>query len=216
MQTMAFAGCVTEDLLIDLLAGESTGDMRDAIDNHLDQCADCRQLVAAMFRSATSSGELAFAAMLPVELQAGQIVERFVSWHNGYDIELGRDVRVLALDEPSQEAAFAEEIAQAARIEHSGIAVMLRSGRLRDGRAAALFSFGPGGPLHGATARADQPTAANQLQLLDLHIQVSDALAYAHSQTSFHGSLGADLDVQIQQLQLIGGRRLIGARGCTM
>ncbi|MBP9084507.1 MAG: zf-HC2 domain-containing protein [Kofleriaceae bacterium] len=189
---MTFAGCVTEDLLIDLLAGEITGNLRDAIDSHLDHCAECRQLVAAMFRSTTSTSEPAFAVTLPVELQPGQTVERFVSWHCGYDVELGRDVRILALDDPTQEAAFAVELAQAARIEHSGIAVMLRSGRLRDGRAAALFSFAPGGKLHDATGHGDEPAAAVQLQLLDLHIQVSNALAYAHSQASFHGSLGTD------------------------
>ncbi len=102
MQAMTFAGCVTEDLLIDLLAGEITGNLRDAIDSHLDHCAECRQLVAAMFRSTTSTSEPAFAVTLPVELQPGQTVERFVSWHCGYDVELGRDVRILALDDPTR------------------------------------------------------------------------------------------------------------------
>jgi hypothetical protein len=181
--------CLSEDQVLAILAGESDELAAGQWDEHLDQCADCRQMLAALAVPAAGGTPAAFERQLTIELGVQVARDHLVSWYEGYDLDLGRHVLVVALDDETRVADFAEELRVSANLDHASIAIMLHCGRLSDGRTAAVYATQPNDTM---TRTAGSLVIAEQLQRLDLIAQLVDGLAFAHAKAIVHGSVGWD------------------------
>src|SRR6188508_3849725 len=78
------AGCLDENVILDLVQGALAGRAAEAVGVHVDGCAQCRDLVAAMFRDAAQSETVLAVGSDPhrgaaggAALEAGAVMGRY-------------------------------------------------------------------------------------------------------------------------------------------
>ena len=78
------AGCLDENVILDLVQGALAGGAAEAVGVHVDGCAQCRDLVAAMFRDAAQSDTVLAVGSDPhrgaaggAALEAGAVIGRY-------------------------------------------------------------------------------------------------------------------------------------------
>ncbi|MEZ4369234.1 MAG: serine/threonine-protein kinase [Polyangiaceae bacterium] len=180
------SACLEEELALDLMSGRLDGAALAAVDEHLDDCALCRELVLTLARldtrtTAHAAGEELGRYRLLEELGRGAFG---VVWR-AHDLRLDRDVALKLLRGSNVLPEHLEEEARAmARLAHPHVATVFDVGRLDSGEAFLAMELLEGDTLRQWLAKA--PPATEVLARLS---EVARGLEAAHRAGLVHRDL---------------------------
>ncbi|MEM7159394.1 MAG: serine/threonine-protein kinase [Myxococcota bacterium] len=199
------SGCPTDAVLARFIEGELHGTELDALEQHLDACAECIELVAALNEDADSDPALAptvssdgeHAPIAPVTLQTGSRLGRYVVLdpvgsggmgvvYGGYDPEIDRKValklvRVARDDEGQHRKRLLQEARAMGQLAHPNIVAVYDVGTSDAGVFVAM-EF-----IDGLTLHAWQRTEPRRWsEIIEIYRQTGLGLAEAHQHGVVH------------------------------
>jgi eukaryotic-like serine/threonine-protein kinase len=199
--------CVSEDVVLRLLAGEVHDLDRARVTAHLDRCADCLDLIAAVANDADGhppperSGPAQRSQLLvrpPQRLGPFEILDTIGSGgmaivRVGRHAETGEIVAIKQVSDVSARrvAALRREIHTLGRLSHPGVIRVVDHG-IVDGVPWYAMERMPGGSLEGRIARlpdGDERTFAAIAPLLASVRDLCDTLAFIHGEGLVHRDL---------------------------
>ncbi len=162
------------------------------LDEHLDECDECRAIAETMAPENDRTGDQTTLATIersayalgPEVARGG--MGRIVS---ARDLRIGRPVAVkeLLANTSTQAARFEREARVTARLQHPGIVPIYEIGRWANGTPFYSMRMVAGRTLRAELA--DRETVAARLALLPAVITASEAVAFAHSNRVIHRDL---------------------------
>ncbi|MGE0551281.1 MAG: protein kinase [Kofleriaceae bacterium] len=205
------AACPNETVVALFADAGLAGAARTQFEHHLDRCAGCRKLVAAMARrtalerTALAEGSAPHAAATAAD--ASDRVQMVVVDPDHYvihselarggmgrilaarDKRLGRQVAIkeLLVESESLRMRFEREVRITSRLQHPNIVSVLHAGAWPSGELFYVMKLVNGESL--ASVIAERPTLEARLGLLANVTAAADALAYAHSMGVIHRDL---------------------------
>jgi WD40 repeat protein/serine/threonine protein kinase len=196
--------CPDDNLVAAYLEGSLPTELEARIGAHLDECAFCRELMAAGVRSAPGGADAQPRLPAPSDFHYTLLREyarggQARVWL-GMDDVLGREVAIKELLPPAEAAgASAAAPAQAARarflrearvggqLQHPGSVPVYELGRTSEGKLYYSMQLIRGQTL--AQALAERATLGERLGLLDRFLALCHTIAYAHSKGVIHRDL---------------------------
>jgi tetratricopeptide (TPR) repeat protein/predicted Ser/Thr protein kinase len=199
------------DDLLAFAGGEITSERRAAIDEHIDGCSTCADLVVALARAYGESGEpgatldatLAAGTSQKDALAPGGKLERFHVLdevgrgamgvvYAAYDPDLDRRVALKVLRRraaPDHDAdlRFLREAQAMARLAHPNV-ITVHEARMVDGRLYISMEFVEGGTLTRWLRREDRSWS----EVLAVFVQIARGLAAAHTAGLVHRDIKPD------------------------
>ena len=151
-----------------------------AVQDHLDGCIDCLNLVAQLTGANPRAGIDGLTLGRTISSGGmGVVVEAF-------DTKLERRIalKLPRSDDPLAQRRFDREVKITARLQHPAIVPVYAAGTLGDGEKYYAMRLVDGDTLDVAIDRATTPTA--RLALVRAVTTVAGAIAYAHSQGVLH------------------------------
>ena len=202
---VSMSECLDDNLALALLDGKLPTPQRAAVENHIESCAACRELVVMLTRDAvvdsqvgleTEASELREAVSrapngVPLAKAGPYAIERAVgsgaagTVYRAIDEKSGEVVALKYVTDPAWRARFRREIATLSRLVHPGIVRYIAHGETRSGLYLAM-EWLDGEDLAQRIARG--PIPAGDVRALGLRITA--ALAHAHSVNAVHRDLG--------------------------
>ncbi len=187
---------VAPETVLEYLQGTLAAEARRDVDVHIDECTECRRLVAESAPTeAPRSGpafELAAEALPTVPLDHYVIEEEVARGGLGkilraYHVPLGRTVALKELLRQSSvnlDGRFVREALVTAGLQHPGIVPLYEAGRWPTGELFYAMKLVDGETLAARLHRLR--TFAERVALIPNLIAVGEALAYAHSRRVIH------------------------------
>ncbi|MCA9639984.1 MAG: serine/threonine protein kinase, partial [Myxococcales bacterium] len=180
------SACLEEELALDLMSGRVDGAALAAVDEHLDDCALCRELVLTLAQlnagiTPHAAGEELGRYRLLQQLGRGAFG---VVWR-AHDARLERDVALKLLKGSNALPEQLEEEARAmAKLAHPHVATVFDVGRLDSGEAFLAMEL-----LEGDTLRQWLARRPAQAQILARLREVAQGLEAAHRAGLVHRDL---------------------------
>ncbi len=180
--------CLDDATLLAFLDGGLSGEARARVDAHVDGCAACLRLVAALGRSEsqeTPQGPERYE--IRRELGAGGMGLVF----EAFDTVLGRDVALKCV-RPGREGEaaarrFEREMSLTARLQHPSIIPVYDAGFFPDGSHYFAMRLVEGQTLDAAIAQTS--SFEDRMALVPSIRRVCEAVAFAHEQLVIHRDL---------------------------
>jgi eukaryotic-like serine/threonine-protein kinase len=183
--------CPGADLLAELADGRLGADAVEAIETHLDACAECSEVAAAIGAAHGGSPEQGELGQLAERYRVSELVARggMGSVYRAVDTVLRREIafKVLEDDTPGLRERFIREALITARLQHPAIVPIYDAGYQADGSLGYSMKLVSGQPLDQALDACK--TTSDRMALLPNLITVAEAVAYAHA----HGVVHRDL-----------------------
>jgi tetratricopeptide (TPR) repeat protein len=185
--------CLSDRTLLALVMGQLAAAEQQPVNDHLDGCVRCRELVAELARGSAPRDIGEPDAPRRIHALAGELevgdeiarggIGRILA---GRDGQLGRTVAIkqLLVNSPAALARFEREIRLTSRLQHPGIVPIYAHGRLPGGAPFYTMRMVAGQALERSIAA--RATLDERLALLPTIRAVADALAYAHAQGIVH------------------------------
>jgi eukaryotic-like serine/threonine-protein kinase len=218
----ALMPCPDDAVLVELAEGRVIGDdARDAIEEHLDGCAMCREVVAEVGRAASPAEISSDGAVVATStLEPGVRLGRYTLLHAlgsgamgivyaAHDARLDRRValkllrRDLALRAPNVKARLLREAQAIARLAHPNVVTVYDAAVIDDDVVIAM-ELVSGGTLAGLL----RARGAGMRARLELFLQAGQGLAAAHEAGIVHRDFKPD-NVLVTE----GGRALVSDFG---
>ncbi len=181
-----------EALLAVRMAGGIGTTAAGLLDEHLEDCDECRAIAETMAPANDRTGDQT--ALATIERSAYALgaevarggMGRIVS---ARDLRIGRPVAVKELlsNTSTQAARFEREARVTARLQHPGIVPIYEIGRWANGTPFYTMRMVAGRTLRAELA--DRKTLATRLALLPAVITASEAVAFAHANRVIHRDL---------------------------
>ncbi|NMB75033.1 MAG: protein kinase [Myxococcales bacterium] len=193
--------CPDDNLVAAYLEGTLPPAQEEQIRAHLDECAACRELLAAGVRSAPGGADTGPHLPAPAEFHYTLLREyarggQARIWL-GVDDVLGREVAIKELLPRAEEAPgshsrpgesararFLREARVAGQLQHPGSVPVYELGRTPEGKLYYSMRLIRGQTL--AQALAERATLDERLSLLDRFLALCHTIAYAHSRGVIH------------------------------
>lgn len=189
--------CLDDITLSALSRGEGTPETLEAVEAHVDSCANCRRAVAAALRTGARSSPSAPAAVGPgTAVSRYLIIERVGVGAMGqvfsaYDPKLDRKVALKLLrpgvSSPTQQERLAREAQTLARLSHPHVVTVFDVGSWEDQVFVAL-EFVAGGSAREWARKTARPWR----EVLALYLQAGEGLAAAHDAGVVHRDFKPD------------------------
>ncbi len=194
--------CLDEARASAFVAGALTDELRAPIEDHIDDCASCRQLVAVLIqqshptpRALGTPGALAIGAD---PWAAGKGVGRYAIEHRigrggmgevfrAHDGELDRAVAIKRLDRSFDKQVLLREARAAAQLAHPNVVTVHEVGEV-DGAAFLAMEFVEGATLAGWLEAKPRTTA----EICKVLVQAGRGLAAAHARGLVHRDFKPD------------------------
>lgn len=197
--------CLDDNLALALLDGKLPTPERAAVENHIESCTSCRELVVMLTRDAavdsqvgleTEASELRSAVSrapngVPLMKAGPYTIERAVgsgaagTVYRAVDETTGEVVALKYVTDPAWRARFRREISTLSRLVHPGIVRYISHGETRSG-LYLVMEWLDGEDLAQRIERG--PIPAGDVRALGLRLTA--ALAHAHSVNAVHRDLG--------------------------
>lgn len=181
-------GCLTDAEVAAFIGGELSPAARAEAEAHIDTCAVCLNLVAALGRAETrETPEDPERYTISREVGAGGMGQVF----EAYDAVLGRNVALKCVlrgaDDDAVTRRFEREMALTARLQHPSIVPVYDAGHFPDGGRYFAMRLVEGSTLDQALAEAKSDEV--RLALVPSIRRACEAIAYAHDQAVVHRDL---------------------------
>jgi WD40 repeat protein len=198
--------CLDEQTALAFLEGALAAEIREAIEQHLDVCDTCRQLIGtvALLRRAESGAHADTAPVAPASIDRYTLVGEHARGGQArvliaFDENVGREVALKELlpgtaANPTGEsswhdatARFLREAELTGQLVHPGIVPVFEIGRRTDGSLFYTMQLVRGRTL--SEVLHERPSLPERLKLLSHFLSVCHVVAYAHSRSVLHRDL---------------------------